>query len=68
MDLAVDNAGQDMEPRAVDHLSARCLGDGADLDDFPVPHANIAHSFLARGHDCTVLEDGVVGLGHGALR
>jgi hypothetical protein len=67
MDLGVDDAGQDMQPPAVDLALGAGLGEIADMRDGASPHADVALDAAVLIDDDAALEDQVVGLGHGEL-
>jgi hypothetical protein len=64
MDLAVDHAGQDGQPGAVDRLAR--IAAGADRDDLAAAHADIGPHRAAGRPDGSVLQDQIVG-GHDDL-
>ena len=68
MDLAVDDAGEDMEAGAIDDLAGRRRVDAADGGDPAVARRDVANSGTVLVDDRAVPEDDVEGLGQGGLR
>ena len=63
VDLAVDHAGQHVEPGAVD--PARGIGIGTDADDAPIAHGNIGNNRAGRRVNSAIGKDELgSGLGH----